>query len=74
MISVSDQGEGIPDLDKSRVFERFYRVAGQKKEGRGLGLSIAKYIAEAHGGSIEIDRDYTEGSRFTVRIPAVMDD
>lgn len=74
VISVSDQGEGIPDLDKSRVFERFYRVAGQKKEGRGLGLSIAKYIAEAHGGSIEIDRDYTEGSRFTVRIPAVMDD
>ena len=72
LIKVTDQGIGISDSEKFRVFERFYRSEGLKnikKEGRGLGLSIAKFIVESHGGSISIDKEYRKGSRFLIRLP-----
>lgn len=71
-ISVSDHGCGIPESERKRVFERFYRCEGLrniKKAGSGLGLAIAKSIAESHGGTIDIDKDYKSGCRFRIKIP-----
>jgi signal transduction histidine kinase len=71
-VSVIDQGFGIPEVEKGRIFERFYRVeqglAGGHS-GRGLGLAIAKYIIEAHGGLINVESEYGKGSTFSFSLP-----
>ncbi len=71
-LSVVDEGPGIDAEDQFRVFQRFWR--GDKTEARvagrsGLGLTIVRQIAEAHGGRIELDSAIGEGSRFTLRLP-----
>ena len=72
-ISVSDQGQGIKKEDLPNVFERFYRAdhsrSKQKSGGYGLGLAIAKKIADQHGGSIEVRSAVGKGSVFTARLP-----
>ncbi len=71
-LSVRDSGIGIPAADKQRIFDRFYRVEAHRsrEEGSaGLGLSIAKWIVEAHQGSIEVDSVVGEGSTFIVKFP-----
>jgi signal transduction histidine kinase len=71
-ISVSDTGVGIAPEAMPRVFERFYRVdpaRSRETGGAGLGLCIAKTIAEAHGGSIGVESTPGSGSTFTVRLP-----
>jgi two-component system phosphate regulon sensor histidine kinase PhoR len=72
VISVHDSGPGIPKRDLPRVFERFYRVDRARSRalgGTGLGLSIVKHIAQAHGGSVEVESEVGSGSTFTIRIP-----
>jgi two-component system OmpR family sensor kinase len=72
-VAVSDSGIGIPADDIPKIFDRFYRVdKGRSREmgGSGLGLSIAKWIAEAHGGKIEVRSEVQRGSTFTVYLPA----
>jgi signal transduction histidine kinase len=71
-IIVRDTGIGIPLEALSRIFERFYRVdpaRSRETGGAGLGLCIAKTIAEAHGGTIEVQSPPGAGSTFTVRLP-----
>jgi signal transduction histidine kinase len=71
-IAVSDEGAGIPLEEQSRIFERFYRVddaLSRRAQGSGLGLFIAKAIAEAHGGSIRVDSAPGHGASFTVSLP-----
>jgi signal transduction histidine kinase len=79
VLSVEDSGIGIAAADLPRVFDRFYRVdaarargpgaSGRSSGGAGLGLSIARWVAEAHGGTIEAASEPGRGSVFTVRLP-----
>jgi signal transduction histidine kinase len=71
-IEVRDTGIGIPPEALNRIFDRFYRVdPSRSRESRsaGLGLCIAKTIAEAHGGRIEVQSAHGAGSTFTVFLP-----
>jgi len=68
---VTDSGPGVPVADSERIFERFARagVARRRSEGAGLGLSIVRAIAEAHGGRVELDTRPGAGATFTLLIP-----
>ncbi len=71
-ISVADTGIGIPEQDRPRVFERFYRVDRARSRelgGTGLGLAIVKHIVEGHGGQVWVEGNRPRGSRFVVRLP-----
>jgi two-component system, OmpR family, sensor histidine kinase SenX3 len=71
-ISVTDQGIGIPDRDRERIFERFYRVDPARSRatgGTGLGLAIVKHVTAAHGGSVAVWSQEGNGSTFTLRLP-----
>ena len=68
-VRVSDTGAGIRAEHRDRVFERFYRVSASREQGgAGLGLAICRWIAEAHGGTIQLEPS-TIGSTFVVRLP-----
>lgn len=70
VITVSDDGPGIPSADRERVFERFYRSAGSMDPGgSGLGLAIVRAIANAHGGEAAVENRDEGGAAFTVRLP-----
>ena len=69
-VAVTDGGPGIPEADRERVFERFVRLEGARSgEGAGLGLAIARAIAEAHRGSLRLSRSDASGSTFLARLP-----
>jgi signal transduction histidine kinase len=72
IVSVEDDGPGIPEADLGSVFEPFFRVdrsRSKKTGGYGLGLSICKRIVEAHGGRLAVENLAPRGSRFTVTLP-----
>jgi two-component system, OmpR family, sensor histidine kinase KdpD len=71
-IAVRDEGQGLTELEQSRVFDKFYRAKRDQGAvpGTGMGLAIARGIAEAHGGAILVESRLGEGSRFTVTLPA----
>jgi heavy metal sensor kinase len=76
-IVVRDTGMGIPETDQSRVFDRFFRVDKARARamgGAGLGLSIAQWIVEAHGGEISVASTPGQGSTFTVVLPVKASD
>jgi signal transduction histidine kinase len=71
-ISVFDEGPGIPEEDRSRVFERFYRVDKSRARdpgGTGLGLAIVKHLVELHGGRVHVENNPQTGARFTITLP-----
>jgi len=68
-VNVSDTGEGIPPDYLDKIFEKFQQVAGQRKGGTGLGLTICKYIIETHKGKIWVNSKLGEGSTFSFYIP-----
>jgi signal transduction histidine kinase len=71
-ISVSDTGIGIPPQDQATIFEEFRQVGGDyahKKEGTGLGLTLAKKFVELHGGKIWVESEVGKGSTFTFTLP-----
>ena len=71
-VSVVDHGPGIPPEDQRLIFEKFGRAAtASSKPGTGLGLFIARSIAEAHGGSLSVRSSRGQGATFTVRLPVL---
>ena len=71
LIDVADEGPGIPLEDRQLIFEKFGRSGGgAAKPGTGLGLFIARSIAEAHGGSVDVDSVPARGSVFRLELPA----
>ena len=66
---MADDGEGIPEADRCRLFEPFFSTRAQ---GLGLGLVACRAVAEAHGGSVEVEARPGRGSRFTLRLPLVV--
>jgi signal transduction histidine kinase len=71
-IAVCDEGPGIPETDSQRVFERFYRADAARTAsdgGAGLGLSIARWIVELHGGEIHPEARVPRGCRMVVQLP-----
>jgi len=69
-VDVVDRGAGIDRRDQRLIFERFGRVQGTSKPGTGLGLYIARAIAEAHGGELRVASALGEGSTFTLDLPS----
>jgi two-component system sensor histidine kinase SenX3 len=72
ILSVRDDGVGIPQAEQQRIFERFYRVdkaRSRETGGTGLGLSIVRHVAERHGGRVEVESTVGVGSTFTVILP-----
>lgn len=72
LVSVFNQGEGIPKREQDRVFERFYQVDGsasRRHGGIGLGLAIVKHIVEAHGGKVWVESEEGMGSTFYFTLP-----
>jgi len=72
-LSVTDEGPGISEAERDRIFERFYRVDSARSRetgGTGLGLSIVKHVAAGHGGEATVWSDEGTGSTFTLRLPA----
>jgi two-component system phosphate regulon sensor histidine kinase PhoR len=71
-LAVRDEGPGIPKEEQSRIFERFYRLGDELRretQGTGIGLSLVKAIADAHGGSVRLQSEAGKGSRFILSIP-----
>ena len=71
-VEVDDEGPGIPDAQRDRIFERFYRLDPSRARdvgGTGLGLSIVKHLVELMGGTVRVTNRDTGGARFTVELP-----
>ena len=69
IVSVADSGEGIAEEEKQNIFERFERAGLTNIKGTGLGLAIAKRIVELHKGTIWVEDNSEEGSKFFVSLP-----
>jgi K+-sensing histidine kinase KdpD len=71
-LAITDEGNGIPDEDKLKIFEKFYRIgsdATQKSKGTGLGLFLVKRIVDAHKGMVYVKDNQPKGSIFTIQLP-----
>jgi signal transduction histidine kinase len=71
-LQVTDHGMGIPREEQSKIFEKFYRVGDplvHNTKGSGLGLSLVRHIAHAHGGTVRVESTPGEGSKFTITLP-----
>ena len=68
VLKVSDNGLGIPEDIRQRVFDRFYRIEGSSVPGSGLGLSIVKRVVDIHAGTVEIEGEQPHGTRVVIEI------
>jgi two-component system, OmpR family, sensor histidine kinase SenX3 len=72
VITVKDNGIGIPTRELERIFERFYRVdhgRARSTGGTGLGLAIVRHVAQNHRGSVQVESREGEGATFTLHLP-----
>ena len=73
ILSVQDNGPGLPKTEHKRIFQKFYRVddrLARQKEGSGLGLAIVDHIVRAHGGRVELESELGKGSTFSIVLTA----
>src|SRR6185312_10320428 len=68
-IAVADEGKGIDERYKNRIFERYFQIPGSSKTGTGLGLAISKEFIEAQGGEIGLSSEMGMGSTFYFKLP-----
>ncbi len=68
-VTIEDTGVGIPPDVLPHIFDRFYRAQREGRKGVGLGLSIARWIAEAHGGRLSVESEVGQGTTFTLWLP-----
>jgi len=73
-VSVIDKGDGIPEVDLSRIFKKFFRRAETRPSGSGLGLWISRGLVEAHGGKLVAESVVGRGSVFRFTIPVITAD
>jgi len=73
VVSVADRGPGIDDFEQGLIFDKFYRGRDQRYrvQGTGMGLSIAKAIVEAHGGTLGVTSQLGRGSVFYFSLPVL---
>jgi signal transduction histidine kinase len=72
IIEVIDHGYGVPASEQKKIFRKFYRVSKPyvaQIEGSGLGLTLARYTAEAHGGKVVVESEENKGSKFSIVLP-----
>ena len=69
-LSIDDSGPGLPESERERVLDRFYRAGQPEAPGSGLGLSIVKSIADLHGAAVSLDRSALGGLRVLIRFPS----
>ena len=73
LLTVTDNGPGIPVPEQKRIFEKFYRAKDpldRSIEGSGLGLAMVKHIVEGHGGHVSVASQPGHGAAFTIALPA----
>ena len=70
-LAVDDQGAGVPEAERERIFDPFFRgaVGSANQSGFGLGLPILRRVARAHGGDVEVSRSELGGARFVLVLP-----
>jgi signal transduction histidine kinase len=74
-VSIADQGKGVPDDLKEKIFDKFFQVEGetkQRKTSTGLGLTFCKLVVNAHGGDIWVEDSEDRGSRFVFALPETL--
>jgi K+-sensing histidine kinase KdpD len=73
ILSVIDEGKGIPDVEKKKIFEKFYRIGNEETrtaKGTGIGLYLCSKIAEDHNADIRVTDNHPSGANFSIRFPA----
>lgn len=74
LLSVSDNGPGMPPEQTDHVFDRYWQARGTAHQGAGLGLAIAKSIVQAHGGQVGVDSVPGHGTTFYAKLPCATED
>jgi signal transduction histidine kinase len=77
LLSVTDNGPGVPESERDIVFDKFYRGRDAQRRGEagsGLGLAIVKSLVDLHGGSVRVEESVPRGARFVVELPRASDD
>jgi signal transduction histidine kinase len=72
LLSIADQGPGVSDEEKEKIFERFYRIGNEevrKTKGTGIGLYLVKLLVESHQGTVKVSNNNPAGALFCVTIP-----
>jgi signal transduction histidine kinase len=77
LLSVADNGPGVPEAERDIVFDKFYRGRDAQRRGEagsGLGLAIVKSLVDLHGGSVRVEDAAPRGARFVVELPRATED
>src|SRR5690606_3222415 len=72
-IKISDDGTGIPDSEKTKIFDTFYQIDSRSYTGTGIGLSFAKNLSKLHEGSLTVTDNLPHGATFILEIPLIHD-